>query len=103
MIKPRCCAGYDAIVIKAQNPQNIGRIVKVVRRHVPGRSNGSELSMHGDELIWDICAPLPMAWEVNGRLQWRTAGPVPDRQLWPIREDLVERPIYVKDWLIDRK
>ena len=103
MIKPRCRPGNDAIVIKAKHPENIGRIVKIVSKHNPDHARGDEISMHGDELIWDVCANLPMAWKVNGERQWRTEGPVPDRQLWPIREDLVELPVYVKDWLVDSR
>jgi len=81
-MKPMCRPGDLAIVIKACNASNLGRLVRVVGRHVPE----GDLAMYKPEPIWDIESPSPMVWTKGSQTLCRCNGPAPDSQLWPLRE-----------------
>lgn len=81
MSQPRCRPGDLAIVIEAHNPDNIGRVVQVLRLH----DGTGPLAMQDAGVVWEISATTPMTWSKNGRSFTLSEGPCPDRQLQPIR------------------
>lgn len=81
MNKTRCRPGDLAVVISANNPANLGRIVKVLA--LDDRSG--DLKFSGEMLVWIVQSEQPMVWSVNKRIVRRKRGPVPDAQLQPIR------------------
>ena len=81
MSAPRCRPGDLAIVVESYNPENLGRIVKVVRPHQPS----GPLGMHDQEPIWDIESDSLMVWTVGETVYKQRVGPCPDNQLQPIR------------------
>lgn len=88
-MKPTCQPGDLAIVIAATNTENLGRIVKVLRTHLPV----GDFAIRREPLVWDIEGEQPLVWELRGKLYNRKTGPVPDRLLWPIRENREEMEI----------
>lgn len=83
MNKTRCRPGDLAVVISANNPSNLGRIVKVLA--LDDRSG--DLKFSRELLVWIVQSEQPMVWDVNKRIVRRKRGPVPDAQLQPIRGD----------------
>ena len=81
MSAPRCRPGDLAIVVEAFNPENLGRIVKVLRPHQPS----GPLGMYDQEPIWDIESDCLMVWTVGEKVYRKRLGPCPDNQLQPIR------------------
>jgi len=81
MSQPRCRPDDLAIVVESYNPENLGRIVKVIRPHVPS----THLYMHDPEPIWDIESDQLMIWSVGEKTIWERLGPCPDKQLQPLR------------------
>ncbi len=81
MIAPRCRPGDLAIVVESFNPENLGRIVKVVKPHEPV----GPLAMHDLTPIWDIESKSLMVWSVGEKTIKQRYGPCPDNQLQPIR------------------
>ncbi|MEI6469868.1 MAG: hypothetical protein WCO72_10365 [Betaproteobacteria bacterium] len=81
MKKLNCKPGDLAIVVDAHNVNNIGTIVKVIRKH----SNQSAISKQPDDFIWMVEAPRPMTYDHSGKLKFRKKGPAPDSILRPIR------------------
>ena len=81
MSAPRCRPGDLAIVVESFNPENLGRIVKVVRPHEPS----GQLGMYDQEPIWDIESDSLMVWTVGETVYKQRVGPCPDKQLQPIR------------------
>ena len=77
----RCKPGDMAIVIDAQNPDNIGLIVKVMGRHDPEAAN-FRLDLGP---VWTCECAHPMVWTRDGRPHIARTGPIPDRLLQPIR------------------
>jgi hypothetical protein len=80
----KCKAGDLAIVIDAINPENIGRIVNVVRL----QNEKDDLKIEGQGTIWYVKAFNPMTWTVGKVIHHASAGPVPDSYLHPIRGSL---------------
>lgn len=84
-MKPVCKPGDLAVIISAHNPENVGLIVEVLRRHVPA---GGKLSMKRDEPVWDVRCSIDMVWYLTGKKPGTVRakeGPAPDSCLWPIR------------------
>ncbi len=81
MIAPRCQPGDLAIVVESFNPENLGRIVKVVKPHEPV----GPLAMHDLEPIWDIESENLMIWSEGEKIIKQHVGPCPDKQLQPLR------------------
>ncbi len=79
----KCKAGNLAIVIDAINPENIGRIVNVVRL----QSEKDELKIEGQGTVWYVKAFNPMTWTVGNQTHHACEGPAPDDFLHPIRGD----------------
>jgi hypothetical protein len=76
-----CQPGDLAIVVEAYNPSNIGSIVRVLRSH----PNQSVIAIEPGDHIWSMQATHPQAYEIKGKLVYRSSGPVPDSYLRPIR------------------
>ncbi len=77
----RCKPGDMAIVIDAQNADNIGLIVRVRGLHDPEAANFRvDLGP-----IWTCDCAHPMVWTREGRPLLAHSGPIPDRLLQPIR------------------
>ncbi len=77
----RCKPGDMAIVIDAQNPDNIGLIVTVMGLHDPEAAN----FRHDLGPVWTCECAHPMIWTRDGRPHMAHSGPIPDRLLQPIR------------------
>lgn len=78
----RCKPGDLAVVIHAMHPENIGRIVQVIRQ-----DNGKgPLRFHPNQNAWLVESNENMSWHVKEKLYRRKRGPVPDAQLQPIRD-----------------
>lgn len=77
----RCKPGDMAIVIDAQNPDNIGLIVRVLAPH------DSEMANFKHDLgpVWTCECAQAMVWTREGRPHVARSGPIPDRLLQPIR------------------
>ena len=77
----RCKPGDMAIVIDAQNADNIGLIVRVRGLHNP------ELANFRVDLgpVWTCDCAQPMVWTRDGKTTMARSGPIPDRLLQPIR------------------
>ena len=81
MAKLNCKPGDLAIVVTAHNPENIGTILRVLKKH------------HNQNALFDytgahICmaeAPRPMVYDVGGKIVRMRKGAVPDAILRPIR------------------
>ncbi len=79
---PKCCPGDLAVVIRADFPCNVGKVV-----HVLARDCGTGDIAFGKEfgVVWLVSSVSPMKWYCRGRYYRRRSGPVPDRNLQPIR------------------
>ena len=81
MSELRCKPGDLAIVIKANYPSNLGRIVRVV-----ALSQGEgDLVYPKEQVTWLVTCQHPMTWYMKSKRYQRKKGPVPDAQLQPIR------------------
>jgi hypothetical protein len=81
MAKLNCKPGDLAVVITAHNPENIGTIVRVIKKH----HNQNALVDFKGSHIWMAEAPRPMLYDVGGKMIRRRRGAVPDAILRPIR------------------
>ena len=81
MAKLNCKPGDLAVVITAHNPENIGTIVRVIKKH----HNQNALVDFKGSHIWMAEAPRPMLYDVGGKMVRRRKGAVPDAILRPIR------------------
>jgi len=81
MNKTRCRPGDLAVVISANLPTNLGRVVLVIK---PDDGN-SDLRYPLDQNAWIVQADKPLVWLVDGKKVRRKRGPAPDAQLQPIR------------------
>ena len=81
MTKLNCKPGDLAVVITAHNPENIGTIVRVIKKH----PNQNALVDFKGSHIWMAEAPRPMLYDVGGKMVRRRKGAVPDAILRPIR------------------
>ena len=79
-----CRPGDLAISINTRSPENLGLIVRVVRRHIDTPS----WNFHGEPTWWCVCEQ-PMTWHFlpTPRIVKAHEGPVPDACLRPIRGD----------------
>jgi hypothetical protein len=77
-----CKAGDLAITVKCEIPENLGRIVRVLR------SNGIEhWSEHGPLHTWEVqtlSEADTLTYVIKGRLCFKSTGPVPDAFLRPL-------------------
>ena len=77
----RCKVGDLAVVVRAENRTNLGRIVRVV-----GRDDGTGLlRFPGQRVVWTVACHRAMTWYLRGKRYRRKTGPVPDNRLQPIR------------------
>ena len=81
MAKLNCKPGDLAVVITAHNPENIGTILRVIKKH----HNQNALVDFKGSHIWMAEAPRPMLYDVGGKMVRRRKGAVPDAILRPIR------------------
>jgi hypothetical protein len=81
MAKLNCKPGDLAVVITAHNPENIGTILRVIKKH----HNQNVLVDFKGSHIWMAEAPRPMLYDVGGKMVRRLKGAVPDTILRPIR------------------
>lgn len=82
MSELRCRPGDLAIVVSAQYPSNLGRIVKVVRQF----QGEGDLIYPASTPAWWVESSHPLSWYKKKKRYQRKKGPVPDAQLQPIRE-----------------
>lgn len=77
----RCKPGDLAIVIKAKNKCNLGRIVRVIQL-----DQGSGVLLYpASTPTWLTESAHRMTWYVQGKRVQRKNGPIPDAQLQPVR------------------
>ena len=81
MAKLNCKPGDLAVVITAHNPENIGTILRVIKKH----HNPTALVDFKGSHIWMAEAPRPMLYDVGGKMVRRRKCAVPDAILRPIR------------------
>ncbi len=79
-----CKVGDLAVVVKADNPTNLGIIVRVVELH---DGNGFLAYPSSFGTVWLCEGRSPMTWHFRGRWIVALKGPIPDSQLQPIRGD----------------
>lgn len=77
----KCKAGDLAIVIDDINPENIGRIVNVIRL----QNKTDEIQLKDQGIVWHVTSFDNMTWTVGNKTHHAHAGPVPDDFLHPIR------------------
>jgi hypothetical protein len=77
----RCRPGDLAVVIRARNPVNIGRIVRVLQLD----QGSGILTYPKDTPTWLTVSEHSMTWSVKDKRVRRKRGPIPDAQLQPIR------------------
>jgi hypothetical protein len=77
-----CRPGDLAVVIKAMNKQNLGRIVHVIEEH----DGSGDLVLDATVLghIWLVEAARPLVWRRAGKRLRRRRGPAPDAYLMPV-------------------
>lgn len=76
-----CRKGDIAIVVRANHDSNLGMIVRILDVD----DSRGDLAFKKDSLVWRVSSAYPMTWSKNGRIYRRTEGPVPDRNMQPIR------------------
>ena len=77
----KCKIGDLAIVIHAQGPGNLGKIVQVIASH----DGIGELAFRNHGPVWIVSCEHRLTWYSNGKRYRRKIGPVPDNRLQPIR------------------
>ena len=84
MSSPRCKPGDLAVVVKAEQQCNLGRIVRVVALH---DGKGDLVFPPKFSPVWLVESASRMTWKVKakGKRYRRKSGPAPDQQLQPIR------------------
>jgi hypothetical protein len=89
-----CQPGDLAISISTELPENLGRIVRVVRRY----ENTPEWN-YGTRLAWWCECSDEMVWYFHARGEYRFAkeGPIPDDALRPIRP---APPVKTGEWAL---
>jgi hypothetical protein len=70
----KCKLGDLALVIDAVNPENIGRIVSVVRL----QNNEDELKIQDLGIIWHVKSFDKLFWSIGNAMYEACSGPVPD-------------------------
>jgi hypothetical protein len=80
-MEPRCRPGDLAVIVFAENEQNIGLVVHVLRRH----SGRGRLALKDKGPLWSVTCAQPMTYTLGGKYIFRTRGPVPDAYMQPIR------------------
>lgn len=83
----RCKAGDLAVVISANNRENLGQIISVIE---PYANQGPVVFGEKDGFIWLCESPMPMVWLVKDRYYRARRGPVPDSYLKPVRGETEE-------------
>lgn len=78
----RCRPGDLAVVIQAQFPSNLGRIVKVIEPH---NAVGDLRYPASIGTAWLVESDRPLTWMLRGKRYRRKRGPVLDLLLQPIR------------------
>ena len=81
MTKLNCKPGDLAVVITAYNPENVGTILRVIKKHP---NQDALVDYKGSHILLDEAA-RPMAYTVGDKLVMRRKGAVPDAILRPIR------------------
>jgi hypothetical protein len=89
MSELRCRPGDLAIVIQAQFPTNMGRIVRIIG--VDDRKG--DLLFPVQTPTWEVRCELPMTWRSKNKRFRRKQGPVPDACLQPIRGNFIGKDI----------
>ncbi len=79
---PKCCPGDLAVVIRADFPCNVGKVVRVLARDC---GTGDIVFGKNFGVVWLVSSASPLKWYCRGRYYRRRNGPVPDSQLQPIR------------------
>lgn len=79
---PKCRPGDLAVVVEATYTCNLGNVVHVLRLD----DRKGDITF-GDEwgTVWWVRCARKMKWTQHGKTFLRTAGPVPDCKLQPIR------------------
>jgi hypothetical protein len=77
-----CRPGDLAIVVRAENKQNLGRIVHVVQEHDGAGDLVLDERVYGH--VWLVEAERPLVWRRAGKRVRRRRGPAPDDYLLPV-------------------
>lgn len=77
----RCKPGDLAIVVHAQNPSNLGLIVRV---EGPYRAVQDTHFAEGG-VVWECSCARSMTWVRGGQTVHASRGPIPDSLLQPVR------------------
>lgn len=80
-MKPRCRAGDLAVVVDATHRCNLGRIVRVLKKH----DGTGDLVFRDAGFIWFVESAQRMTWSIGKKRIRRKRGPVPDLYLKPLR------------------
>ena len=77
----KCFEGDMAIIIDAYNPENIGKIVKVLRK----QTMRERLRIRHQGTVWIVHSAEKLKWNMWGRHFMENFGPVPENQLQPLK------------------
>ena len=80
-MQTRCKPGDLAVVVHAQNPSNLGLIVRV---EGPYRAIEETHFAEGG-MVWECACARPMTWVRGGQTVHALSGPIPDSLLQPLR------------------
>lgn len=73
-------AGNLAIIIDAYNPENIGKVVKLLRT----QTMRERLRMRNQGKVWIVYSPEKLKWNMWGKYFHENFGPVPEIQMQPL-------------------
>jgi hypothetical protein len=79
----RCRPDDLAVIVFAENTQNIGLIVRVLKRHC-GRGR---FAVQDKGPLWSVACAQHMTYKLGDEYIARKRGPVPDAYMQPIRGD----------------
>ena len=90
MLNINCRVGDLAITVQAYNPDNIGKIVRIIR----SKGIGPWPDLVGPQQIWEIESATPgvsLTYSILGMLYPEEVGEAPDCFLRPIRPSSAEQ------------
>lgn len=74
-------AGNLAVIIDAYNPENIGKVVKVLR----AQTMRERLRIRNHGKVWIVHSSVKLTWNMWGKYFHENFGPVPECQMQPLR------------------
>jgi hypothetical protein len=86
MLNVRCREGDLAITVQAYNPENIGKIVRILR----SKGVGPWPDLEGAHQIWEIVSATPgvqLVYSINDKPFYEVKGECPDCFLRPLPKE----------------